>query len=177
MDPRAPGEGRYAQVEREQRWVLRRRPDGLDRPIRVDDRYLEGRLRLRTMTSGIEVVYKLGQKVRPDERDPAVVKLTNMYLSRSEYAALATLPGHDLRKTRWHRPGAGVIVDEFHGHLSGLVLAEVELASEDEWLSGPDGLEAVDVTHDDRFSGGALARLTADGASGLLAAAAVLFDR
>lgn len=168
---RVPGEGRYARVEREQRWALRRRPDGLIEPTDIVDRYVGATLRLRCMSSGSGVVYKFGQKVRPDERSPAVVKMTNLYVSEPEYALLRSLPGHELRKTRWRWPAAPrVVVDEFGGHLSGLVLAETELGPADERRPGLAGVDAVDVTDDDRFSGGALARLPAGEVAGLVAA-------
>jgi CYTH domain-containing protein len=168
-------------VEREQRWLLRGVPAGVDRPIEIEDRYLgpATRLRLRKMTTGSDVVYKLGQKVRPDERRPALVKLTNIYLSRDEYELVRSLPGHELRKTRWRYPAAPrhVVVDEFHGPLAGLVLAETELVPDDEPLAEVPGVATVDVTDDDRFSGGALARLPVDRVAGLLRAAAALFER
>jgi CYTH domain-containing protein len=168
---RAPGESRYARLEREQRWVLPRLPDGLADPTSIVDIYLDGtRLRLRTVTTGSAVVYKLGQKVRLDENSPERVKLTNIYLSEPEHARLLRLPGRKLRKTRWRHPGLPrtVVVDEFHGHVAGLVLAETELdPGEDPWTLPIAG--AADVTADDRFSGGALARLTAEQVTDLFA--------
>lgn len=58
------------------------------------------RLRLRRMEEDAEMVYKLGQKVRPESGKPEVVKLTNMYLSAPEYGVLASLDGMEIRKTR-----------------------------------------------------------------------------
>lgn len=174
---RLPGEGRYAQVEREQRWLLPRLPDGLVDPTSIVDVYLTGtRLRLRKVT-GSDVVYKLGQKVRPDENSPALVKLTNMYLSEREHAQLLLLPGCELRKTRWRYPGLSgtVLVDEFRGHLAGLVLAETELGPDDDLWSLPIA-GAADVTADDRFSGGFLASLTAPQVLHLFAVVTALLD-
>jgi hypothetical protein len=186
---RRPGEGRYAQIEREQRWVLPGRPDGLVHPSSIVDIYLTGtRLRLRRVTSGADVVYKLGQKVRPDERSPELVKLTNIYLSFEEYSRLLRLPGSELRKTRWrlasgpaaHGPAAhgpaAVAVDEFHGHLSGLFLAETELAP-DATLLDPPVAGAVDVTTDDRFSGGSLAHRPAERVAELFAVVAARWSQ
>jgi CYTH domain-containing protein len=164
---RRPGQGRYARPEREQRWVLGQLPDGLASPTAIVDWYLSGTtLRVRRTEAGSEVVYKLGQKVRPDEASPAVVKLTNIYLTEPEYSMLRWLPGHELRKTRWRlspdgvaagsSANHGIVVDEFHGHLAGLVLAEIELAPEDALVALP-GIAGLDVTFDDRFSGGRLA--------------------
>jgi hypothetical protein len=169
---RAAGQGRYAQPEREQRWVLARRPDGLDRPVSILDLYIPGtRLRLRRMETDTEVVYKLGQKVRPTPDDPELVRLTNMYLSESEYGSVARLGGAEIRKTRWRwMPGDGpLVVDVFEGPLAGLVLAEVELGP-DEARRQPPPLVVADVTNDDRFSGGRLAPITPAQLTALLAA-------
>jgi CYTH domain-containing protein len=104
------------------------------------------------------VVYKLGQKVRPDPQSPETVHLTNMYLSEHEYATLAHLGGAEITKTRWRWSPAPrtLAVDEFGGALTGLVLAEVELTPDEPPLPPPPGARA-DVTDDDRFSGGTLA--------------------
>ena len=155
---RTPGQGRYAHPEREQRWLLPGPPPGVEAPARIVDHYLVGtRLRLRRVEIGSGTVYKLAQKVRPRPDSPAEVKLTNMYLSADEYAVLRRLPGREIHKTRWRwRVGdRQVAVDEFGGALSGLTLAELELADGEEPVVLPP--PARDVTHDDRFSGGRLA--------------------
>ena len=156
---RRPGEGRYARLEREQRWLLSQVPTGTTGLARIRDRYLAGtRLRLRHVADGKGEVFKLGQKVRTDEADPERVKITNLYLDADEYAKLVLLPGADLEKTRgWLRvDGYRVAVDEFEGRHRGLVLAEVELGTDDDSLAKP-AFAIRDVTHDDRYSGGALA--------------------
>jgi CYTH domain-containing protein len=160
---RTAGEGRYARVEREQRWVLAALPDGLDRPVSIVDHYISAtRLRLRRMEDGATVVYKLGQKVRPDPQSPETVHLTNMYLSEHEYATLAYLGGAAITKTRWRWSPAPrpLAVDVFGGALTGLVLAEVELDPDEPPLPPPPSALA-DVTDDDRFCGGTLALTTA----------------
>lgn len=55
-------------------------------------------------------------------------------------------------KTRWHVPYAGHLweVDEFHGHLQGLILAEVELPSEDTPIALPPFV-GEDVSADPRY--------------------------
>jgi CYTH domain-containing protein len=135
------------------------------------DLYIPGtRLRLRRMESDAEVIYKLGQKVRPRRDTPEVVKLTNIYLSADEYHALAQLGGAEVRKTRWHGVFAGrpMAVDQFVGSLSGLCLAEVELSPNEPRLLLPP-FAVADVTDDDRFSGGNLARANAENVQRLLA--------
>ena len=170
MSNRVPGEGCYAQMEREQRWVLRSLPDGLAGPVSIMDLYITGtRLRLRRMESNAEVVYKLGQKVRSEPDKPEVVKLTNMYLSEREHSVLAILDGAEIIKTRWQwSPGErSLAVDEFRGPLAGLIMAEVELQPGVSRLPNPP-LVVADVTDDDRFSGGILSGTTAARLASLL---------
>ncbi|WP_207422952.1 CYTH domain-containing protein [Desertivirga brevis] len=58
----------------------------------------------------------------------------------------------ELSKTRYKIPFDGKIweVDEFYGDNEGLILAEIELASEDEVYSLPDWI-TIDVTGDTRY--------------------------
>jgi adenylate cyclase len=169
MLTRAPGEGGYSRVEREQRWLMDELPHDRQDPVEILDRYVNNtRLRLRRMQSDKNVIWKLGQKVRQRGGLPEVVKLTNMYLSEQEYLALVDLDAKVVSKTRWHWifSGRSMAADDFHGPLSGLVLAEVELG-DDERLPSPPG-SIADVTDDDRFSGGALAALSEQDAEALL---------
>ena len=75
---------------------------------------------------------------------------------------LAELGGCPLTKIRWRWSEArrGMVVDEFGGPLTGLVLAEVELEPDEARRSWP-SFTLADVTDEDRFSGGALSRTTA----------------
>jgi adenylate cyclase len=158
MADRESGHGRYARVEREHRWVLSERPPEAVRSAVIHDRYIDGTtLRLRRVERDGVVVFKLGQKVRDTPGEPEVVRLTSMYLSASEYDVFAALPAATIDKTRWVIAGQRFAIDEFHGELEGLVLAEVELHP-DESTVAPPPLAVQDVTHDDRFSGGTLAR-------------------
>jgi CYTH domain-containing protein len=92
-----------------------------------------------------------------------------MYLSQSEFDLLQQLDSVSLAKTRWHWPTGThtLAVDRFEGRLEGLILAEVELR-EDEARLPALGLAVVDVTDEDRFSGGRLAQLSAEEAVALL---------
>ena len=159
MAERFPGKGRYAHVEREQRWVVASVPEDARFVASIVDRYIHGtRLRLRQSEGDGGVVYKLGQKVRDDPADPETVRLTNIYLSAEEFEVFAALPASVLRKSReratWE--GRPVAIDRFHGRVDGLILAEVELEPEEPHLPAPPWT-ARDVTSDDRFSGGRLA--------------------
>lgn len=156
---------KYAVVEREHRFVVLTAPAGslVVRTLEIDDRYLRGtRLRLRRVREqGHPDVLKLGQKLRFDEHDPSALAHTTLYLDEAEFEALSTLPADRLAKTRRHVPLEGghvLAVDTFHGPLDGLVLAELDLGP-DRALPPklPHGL-GPDVTHDERFTGAALAR-------------------
>ncbi len=167
---REPGRGKYARHERERRFLVRSEPPTLHASRRIEDRYLDGtRLRLRHVRAREQSVYKLTQKVRIDELDPAAVFVTNIYLSADEYLRLSTLAGSTVAKTRsvcptdTHR----FVVDAFHGRLEGLRLAEVEVHDLSERLAVPDWV-GPEVTHDNRFSGGYLAAASEDEVKALL---------
>jgi len=139
----------------------------------VEDRYLrDTRLRLRRMTplDGGTARCKLGQKVRTDPADPALVHHTTMYLSAEEHALLSRLPGAEVRKTR-HVLAAGgrrFGVDVFEGRHAGLVMVEVELAGDDGDVAPP-AFAGREVTGDERYSGGWLALATDEQLAALLA--------
>jgi CYTH domain-containing protein len=164
---------KYARVEREQRWLLQSIPKGARGPVEIVDRYLTGTtLRLRQVTSGDEIVWKLGQKRRADPASPELVELTNLYLSADEHALFSGLPAAELRKTRRHLDHGGrtFAIDELHGPLEGLLLAEVELEPGEPRRTQPPWSHH-DVTDDDRFSGARLAVTTEPEAATLLALA------
>jgi len=154
---------KYARVERERRFLLPALPSeaAVSRLLEIDDRYLVGlRLRLRRVEeAGFPPVFKLGQKVRLDEASPTALAHTTMYLGAAEYSGLLSLPAQELVKTRrllelGDRTWA---VDAFHGPLAGLVLVEVDLGA-DGSLAEPLAIQAaVEVSEDERFTGGALA--------------------
>ncbi|MFP3902173.1 MAG: hypothetical protein ACLFXM_15065 [Acidimicrobiia bacterium] len=155
-----PGEGRYAHIEREQRWIASRLPADARHAAEIVDRYIDGtRLRLRRMERADGVVaYKLGQKIRRAPADPELVRITTMYLSGDEYAVMVALPARVVHKSRWYTTWHGhtMAIDRLHGRLDGLLLAEAELRPDDSPLPLPP-FAVRDVTNDDRFSGGALA--------------------
>lgn len=156
---REPGQGKYARPERERRFLTRGTlPEG-DSSRLIEDLYLDGlRLRLRRVSREGRSVHKLTQKVRTDESEPAELLITNMYLAEAEYALLLALAGHPVVKTRSvvRSRSHQFVVDEFHGRLQGLRLAEIEVRDLAEPLHLP-GWLGQEVTHDDRFSGGQLA--------------------
>ncbi|RHA40303.1 CYTH domain-containing protein [Cellulomonas rhizosphaerae] len=153
---------RFELVERERRFLAPGPPpaDAVVATRTIHDRYLDGtRLRVRLMMpgrDGTDAERKLTQKV------PGAPwgTLTTIYLSADEHAALASLPAATLSKTRLSVPPLGY--DVFDGHLAGLVLAEVEFDSDESAARfvAPPGL--VEVTHDERFTGGRLVRASSD---------------
>lgn len=88
--------------------------------------------------------------------------MTNLYLDEDEFEVLLALPARELRKRRWqlHVDGRRFAVDELHGPLDGLILAETELDVDEPLLDLPP-FPAEEVTWDDRFSGGRLAGASA----------------
>jgi CYTH domain-containing protein len=105
------------------------------------------------------VLYKLTQKLQ--QPDPAIRRITTLYLTASEQRVFAALPGARLAKRR-HRAQSGGLewgVDVFEGALAGLVLAEREFASEQELrAAAPPAFAAQEVTDDVTFVGGSLAQ-------------------
>jgi hypothetical protein len=98
-------QGKYAQLERERRFLLAEPPLPLDRqPHKIIwDRYLEGTsLRLRKVCGvpGGETAYKLSHKVLAGPGDFAHAFITNIYLSEREYQLLTVHPARELQKRR-----------------------------------------------------------------------------
>lgn len=149
---------KYAVVERERRYLVGRLPDGVTSTKEITDRYVTGtRLRLREVREGDgTVIRKLGHKVRLTE-GPAEVACTNFYVDDAEWALLAALPARTLRKKRHivTMDGWLVAVDE---HEDGTLVAEIDDGDEPSDLL-PDWLDVIrDVTDDEEWTGGGLAR-------------------
>lgn len=169
--------GKYARFELERRFLVGRLPEGLarDRGWRISDRYIKNtRLRLRRMEPihDGEIIFKLGQKHVPSPPDFSRMTITNIYLSPDEHAVLAELEALDLHKLRHSIDHDDHVfsVDVFDAHLTGLVLAEVGFETSDEMDQTFDLPSWVirEVSEDIRFTGGALASLTADQAGELV---------
>ena len=86
--------------------------------------------------------------------------ITNTYLSAAEYDLLASLPAEVLSKTRLSVPPLSI--DVFNPPLHGLVLADVEISTDEaaySFLLPPAAI--AEVTDDARFTGGSLVRVAA----------------
>ncbi|HMI98523.1 MAG TPA: hypothetical protein VK488_01685 [Gaiellaceae bacterium] len=170
--------GKYARFEFERRFLVEHLPERLvpDSGWRITDRYtIDTRLRLRRMQplAGGESVFKLGQKESPAAPDFSRMTITNIYLSAAEYEVFAVLPARELQKRRCHLEQDGRVysLNVFDGQLAGLILAGLDFETDDElreYRQLPDWA-LQDVSDDERFTGGALASLTADDAATLLA--------
>ncbi|KQP64905.1 hypothetical protein [Nocardioides sp. Leaf285] len=148
---------KYAVVERERRWLVRRIPEGVSSVRDIVDRYVTGtRLRLREVREADgTVVRKLGHKVRLSD-GPAEVACTNLYLDDAEWAVLAALPSRVLRKRRHmvRRDGLLVVVDE---HEDGSLVAEIDDGDQPA-LEPPGWLDVIrDVSEDESWTGARLA--------------------
>lgn len=99
--------------------------------------------------------------MRADPADPEIVKITNIYLSAGEYESLQNLPATKIRKFRYLHSSnqRQFAIDVFADRHDGLVLAELELGVKDRRIALP-SFAIYEVSNDDRFSGGTLARAT-----------------
>ncbi|WP_228941455.1 hypothetical protein [Nocardioides sp. Leaf374] len=148
---------KYAVVERERRWLVRRIPEEVSSTKDIVDRYVTGtRLRLREVREADgTVVRKLGHKVRLTD-GPAEVACTNLYLDDAEWAVLAALPSRVLRKRRHmvRRDGLLVVVDE---HEDGSLVAEIDDGDQPA-LEPPGWLDVIrNVSEDESWTGASLA--------------------
>jgi hypothetical protein len=170
---------KYAQPERERRFLLRALPEGgpdsglnseIEKTATIVDRYLIGtRLRLRRSfevgRQGSRTLYKLTQKVPAPSGGPGLI--TTVYLDEAEYHRLAAIPAAVLTKTRYSIAPLGV--DVFDPPLVGLVLAEVEFDTDEAMRSfRPPPSAIAEVTLDRRFTGGQLVTMTASALAPLL---------
>ncbi len=166
--------GKYAHPEVERKFLLATVPPGATFRADITDHYIpDTTLRLRKTQTEHDVTFKLGQKLRLHPHETRVIFHTTFYLSEAEYVLfISTLPSHRLEKKRlrFHGGAMPMGIDQFQGHLEGLVLAEVDF--------GPNGdtssitmpsFALAEVTDDERFTGGRLALTTHPQAQTLLA--------
>ena len=167
MRIRSLAENKYARPEYERRLLLREVPRGLDESAQariVDDYIPETRMRLRRIEWPNQAVveYKLGLKFPDPFLPDGCVALTNLYLTEGEYDYLRLFVGRDsVVKRRYPFVHAGLHygVDVFEGPHAGLILAEIEFKTAQEFarFQKPD-FAVQDVTMDAFFTGGKLAR-------------------
>jgi CYTH domain-containing protein len=154
---------KYAHVERERRYLFLGVVIGIS-PIRnllINDRYINGsNLRLRRIEEDSQpTVFKLGQKIRIGGEHPLKIAHTTMYISENEFDSLLGLPAKVLVKKRSVFPHGDYhfSVDVFEGELTGLSLVEVDLGEEGTSYEMLPLEKTIEVTSDERFTGGKLA--------------------
>jgi CYTH domain-containing protein len=156
-----PPEHKYAKIERERRFLLTQFPNNANvvRTRRIIDRYIDGtNLRLRKLVDDDgSTAFKLTQKIPARDSGGQQGLIVTMYLNEAEFGVFKQLPAYKLTKTRHSIPPFGI--DVFDGQLEGLILAEAEFAS----AAAADALiippyVSREVSIDDRFTGGHLAR-------------------
>jgi CYTH domain-containing protein len=161
--------GKYACLETEQRYLLKKIPDDLPANTNgwlIIDRYFPNtRLRLRHMksASGNENIYKLTQKYRAENQNAYETTITNLYLTEEEYNHLESLEAKMIKKKRYpyRVQNHNFSIDAFEGRHQGLILAEMEFEKKselDEFALPVFALQ--DVTADPFFTGGNLATMT-----------------
>ena len=163
-------ESKYAQVERERRYLLRDLPEGMTRAdphLQITDNYMTGsRLRLRKVREPRtnKWTVKFTQKFARNPEDLSRTIITNTYLNALEAEVLSTVfNSNEIRKNRYpfEFEGRKFSVDMFLGDLFGLVLAEVSFETDEELDQVPKPPFALaDVTNEELFTGGRLCELT-----------------
>ena len=161
-------ESKYAQIERERRYLLEDLPEGMtraDHHLQITDNYITGtRLRIRKVRDPQtnKWIVKFTQKFAPDPSDLSRTIITNLYLNPVEAETLSIFAANEIRKNRYYYEfeGRRFSVDMFIGDLFGLVLAETSFATDedlDSFQTPPFAL--ADVTNLPIFSGGQLSEL------------------
>ena len=166
---------KYSMIEFERRWLL---PSTFTSMLqessykKIEDLYLScGQLRLRAITDSQtgKLEFKFCKKY--GSISTGAEPIVNIYLSIEEYGVLSTLPGHKIKKKRYKHVVSSTVysIDVFEGDLSGLILCEVEAASEVMLNQIPNPSIAIkEVTGDPKFCGGGLCLLNRDEVAYLL---------
>src|SRR5919206_5095202 len=160
---------KYAQVERERRYLLRDLPEGMTRAdphLQITDNYMTGsRPRIRKVREPRtnKWTVKFTQKFAPDPNDLSRTIITNLYLNALEAEILSVFDTNEIRKNRYpfELDGRKFAIDMFLGDLFGLVLAEVSFETDeelDQFAKPPFAL--ADATNEELFTGGRLCELT-----------------
>ncbi|MGI9167475.1 MAG: hypothetical protein ACR2G5_14040, partial [Pyrinomonadaceae bacterium] len=118
-------ESKYAQFERERRYLLQALPDGLTRAsphLQITDNYITGtRLRLRKVRDPKtnKWIVKFTQKFAPNPEDLSRTLITNVYLNAREAETLAIFEANEIRKNRYPYvwEGRKLSIDMFLGDL------------------------------------------------------------
>src|SRR5215510_6007579 len=162
-------DSKYAQVERERRFLLNDLPEALARTdphLQITDNYITGtRLRIRKVRDPKtnKWTVKFTQKFAPDPGDLSRTIITNTYLTALEANTMSVFEANEIRKNRYYFDfeGRRFSIDMFLGDLLGLVLAETGFETDEEMraFQAP-SFALADVTDNEIFTGGRLCDLT-----------------
>lgn len=165
---------KYAHIEQERRYLVlgsKTFPNPIRELFIRDLYFVDTNLRLRQVEeAGNPPVYKFGQKIRVGNDFKFQIAHTTMYISSSEFELLSSLPAKKLTKRRSIFPLEDLqfALDEFEGALQGLSLIEVDLGRRDV-SHAPLPIEGiVEVTTDERFTGGELVKMNHESLRALL---------
>jgi CYTH domain-containing protein len=148
---------KYSLLEIERRWLVDLAKVELSGAScrEIEDLYIAGsRLRLRKISAGREIAFKLGKKY--GKRTLNAEPITNLYLTEDEYRLLSALPGTRVRKRRYSLERGSV--DVYVAPRVGVAVFEVEF--EDERAARefvPPEFVTREITNDPAFSGVSLA--------------------
>ena len=123
---------KYAQIERERKFLLKRLPDLITSKTPkklIQDHYvINTNLRLRQVSSPEGIIYKLTKKYPLQAESLSEFKIINIYLEEKEFLNLLSLPSYQLHKTRYIlKPQDDVIcIDRIILNLQEILIAEVE---------------------------------------------------
>src|SRR5262249_24089560 len=118
-------ESKYAQIERERRYLLQDLPEGVSRAddhLQITDNYITGtRLRIRKVREPRtnKWTVKFTQKFAVEPTDFSRTFITNTYLNSIEAETLSVFNSNEIRKNRYYfdYQGRRVSVDMFLGDL------------------------------------------------------------
>src|ERR1044072_486918 len=164
-------DSKYAQIEREKRYLLRELPADVNRAdhhLQITDNYITGtRLRIRKVRDPKtnKWVVKFTQKFAPEDTDLSRTNITNIYLNAIEADTLAVFASNEIRKNCYpfEFDGRRSTIVVILGVLLGLVLAETSFADDAEMDAFPlPSFALADVTNNPAFTGGKLCEMTFD---------------
>ena len=159
---------KYAHLENEFRWLIKGSVDfgEPEKFMEIQDRYIERtNLRLREIHEArMEPLSKLGQKIRVDGLTAKSIACTSLYIEKEEFEILSALPARVLRKSRTKYSSDKLVysVDTFRDQLEPLVLVEVDIGDASSVKPKIPFDQAIDVTEDNRFTGGQLAKMSSE---------------
>lgn len=151
-----------AQSEIHRTFLIEKLPEPLtpaSSHLQLFDNYIENtRIRLRSIRDPYTKSWTriLQQRFTPAENDPALTKLSELYLNDEEYAAFERFEGREIRKNRYFHEFDGRMIefDIYLGTLWGLGTAKAEFRDANGLTDfEPPPFAVLEITGDTFFSG------------------------